>query len=180
MATLWDKTLPDDSPSSSFQKALHMVLVPGSIDRLSWPVKSVHSSLRSSKIDAENLHLFTSGIDILRVSGFETAHFWGALRVALVTAIFSKTSVYWSSPSNKSVYHGWQRNGILHHPCDWLSQKCKGLSQNRPSMKNGRPSSSVRGTPIWVIQHNMPPLTYQTLRSLLDPTVKYCTIGPFL
>ena len=44
---------------------------------------------------------------------------------------------------------------------------------------------SMRGTPILAIQHDnknsfVPQLTYQTPKNLLDPTVKYCTMGPYL
>ena len=54
MAALQDKTLPDDSLSLSFQKST--ILGPALIDGLLWMiVKSAHSSLWSSKVDAENL-----------------------------------------------------------------------------------------------------------------------------
>ena len=57
------------------------------------------------------------------------AFLWGHASCACYGAIFRKTSVYWSLPSNMSVYyHGWQRNDILHHLCEQLSQKCNGLS----------------------------------------------------
>ena len=52
MAALLDKTLCDDSLSSSFRKSA--ILGPAPIDGLSWTTaKSVRSSLWSSKVDAE-------------------------------------------------------------------------------------------------------------------------------
>ena len=59
MAALQDKTLSDDSPSSSFKKH---ILGPALIDGLSWTTaESVRSSLWSSKVDAEVWTLFTTG-----------------------------------------------------------------------------------------------------------------------
>ena len=52
-AALQDKTLSDDSPSSSFRKSA--ILGPAPIDRLLWTVRSVRSSVWSSKVDAETL-----------------------------------------------------------------------------------------------------------------------------
>ena len=60
MAALQDKTLSDDSLSSSFRKSA--ILGPAPIDGLSWTTaKSVRSSLWSLKVDAEIWTLFISG-----------------------------------------------------------------------------------------------------------------------
>ena len=60
IAALQDKTLSDDSPSSSFWKCA--TLGPAPVDELSWTTaKSVCSSLWSSKTDTENWTSFTTG-----------------------------------------------------------------------------------------------------------------------
>ena len=78
-------------------------------------------------------------------------------------------------------------------------KNAKVYPQNRPFMKNGRPSSrhlsqqnevqtlweawqarQIRLSNMTTKMAFVPPLTYRTSRNLFDPTLKYHIIGPYL
>ena len=95
----------------------------------------------------------------------ETVHLGGGGLVCCASygAIFRKTSVYMSLPSNKSVYYHADKEIFYTIFVNEYFRIAKAYPQSRPSMKNF-----------------VPPPTYQTSRNLFDPTVNYRTIGPYL
>ena len=133
----------------------------------------------------------------------ETAHFGGILRVVLVTEQFSVKHLYTGHYQAINPYTTMVDKDMTFCTIfvnDSL-RNAKIYPQSRPSMKNGRPSrrhlrkqNEMKLRDLWEVWEvhqfrlsNMttkivfvPQLTYQTPKNLFDPTVKYCTIGPYL
>ena len=78
--------------------------------------------------------------NILRVPGLETAHFWGAMRVALVTEQFSVKHPYTGRYQAINPYTTMADKEMIFHTIFVYSYLRNAMvyPQSRPSMKNGR------------------------------------------